>query len=279
MLRKYSILVIALIGTILLLSASYVEACGVCVAAVFDKFIPPILYWSLLSILWFLAIAFTASVRREKIANVPSVIAAFPLVIGLIIIGSMYLGPISLLPLLIPCIIVTLNAFFSSKEKASRQRLTKDIKIIGTCGIIAVVGLGAYSVYLRSSRTESDYILKWENTYSGKQALKNFKMLGAEAVNDLRAIIQRGGSTAVVIASEGLAEVGDPESDVPLLLNALTSIRSMRYSTESAKVEKALRTLTGIDLPEGTTSDIWRKEWQKTLQKSILKQKNGESSF
>jgi hypothetical protein len=227
-------------------------------------------FWSLLSILWFLAIAFTASIRREKIEGVPSVIAAFCLVIVLFIIGIMYMGPAILLLLLIPCITATSKAFFLSKEKESRQRLTKDIKIIGACGIIAMVGLGAYSVYLRSSRTESDYILKWENTYSGKQALKNLKMLGAEAVNDFRAIVQRGGSTAVVIAAEGLAEVGDPESDVPLLLNALTSIRSIGSSTKSAKVEKALRTLSGIELPEGTATNIWRKEWQKTLQKSNL---------
>jgi len=78
--------------------------------------------------------------------------------------------------------------FFFIKRKGIRQRLTKDIKIIGTCGIIAIVGLGAYSVYLLSSRTEVDYILKWGNTYSGKQAVVNLKMRGAEAVNDLRAI-------------------------------------------------------------------------------------------
>ncbi|MBW2021202.1 MAG: hypothetical protein JRI65_14615 [Deltaproteobacteria bacterium] len=67
-----------------------------------------------------------------------------------------------------------------------------------------------------------------------------------------------------------MAEVGNPENDIPLLLNVLTSIRSK--GGDSAKVEKALRTLSGIELPEGTPINIWRKEWKKSLQKSILKQ-------
>jgi hypothetical protein len=45
MLRKYSILMTALISTLLLVSAPNAEACGACGAALFDRFMPPVYFW------------------------------------------------------------------------------------------------------------------------------------------------------------------------------------------------------------------------------------------
>lgn len=215
MFRKNTILVAAIIGSTLLFEISIAEACSQCVFALFDKFIPPIFYWCLLSILWFLAIAFTASGQKEKIAGFPSFIAAFLLVLVLVIIGGGFFGPISILPLFIPIITATLNAFFSSNKSTLSPHLRKNLKAIGVCGVIALASLGAYSVYLRNSRTAVAYILEWEGTSSALLAIRDLKIRGAEAVPDLRLLIKQGNSMTAEIAAEELAVLGEPEIKVP----------------------------------------------------------------
>jgi hypothetical protein len=77
-------------------------------------------------------------------------------------------------------------------------------------------------------------------------------------LKDLREIVLKGkNSRLIAIACEGIATHGNPERDLPLLINAYERIFG---TAEDEKVESALFKLTGLNLPEGSSPDIWKEQ-------------------
>ncbi|MBW1692738.1 MAG: hypothetical protein JRJ41_01005 [Deltaproteobacteria bacterium] len=265
-LSKRMVWVLALTGTIFVTFVSSAEADCVDAFAMVARVLPLTWGWIIFSIVWYLALTASASVRKEKVFGILSLRAAFLLVIILIIVGVMMLGPAPMFLLLVLSIIGTIGAVFKKAEN-SNPLFKKDMKVIGGFVLLSLLGLGSGSLSIRFTRTPSDYILKWRHTYPARAALADLLKSGPEALPDLRVIVEKGSPPLIVQAAERLAVIGEPQVDVPLLLNALSS-------TDSAKVESALRLLSGLELPENTAVKIWREEWQKSLQQSVLKRKN-----
>ena len=137
------------------------EGCGSCMISNFDRFLPPVNVWCIFIMVWFLAVS--------ALEGVKSFIKALLSVIVLSFIFLAYLGPIALLPLFLYALLKSITAFSHLRKKTLLQRLRIGV---GVCGIIITIGLTVYSNTIKSSRTETDYILQRGNVQDGIAALK-----------------------------------------------------------------------------------------------------------
>ena len=80
------------------------------------------------------------------------------------------------------------------------------------------MGLIGYSGYIQKTRSNSDYILKWESTYPSNSLLEKLASQGAKNLPDLRIIVEKGGFSSASIAAEALANFGDPAMDLPIVV-------------------------------------------------------------
>jgi hypothetical protein len=232
--------------------------------AVFDRILPPIHLWSFFPIIWFLAPSIAVMIRGEKVDDIPSFITAFAIIFGHFIVGTMYIGPLGLILLLIPCLYISTVIISEKKPLTWNKRLVRDLKLISFVGWILFIGLVWYTVYIHSSRSPSDYILKWETPGPRQMLLKKLASSGPKALSDLRKILKNARySLSLEIAAEGFQTFGEPETDVPLLIDALAKCTVLGSLPCTSKVEAALRELSGLDLPEGTPAAKWWENWNE----------------
>jgi hypothetical protein len=232
--------------------------------AAIDGILPPILLWSIFSIIWFLAPSIAITIRGEKVSGIPSLITASAIVFGLFVAGTLFIGPLGFILLLIACLCFSAVIISGRKSRTWSKGLALDLQIIGLVGWFFFVVLVGSTVSIHQSRTYSDYILKWEATWPGQRLLKGIASSGPQALSDLRKILKNAefGPT-LEIAAEGFQAFGEPETDVPLLIDALAKCADLGNLSCTGKVEAALRELSGLDLPEGTADDVWWKNWDE----------------
>jgi hypothetical protein len=250
-----------------------VEACGICVTALFDRIIPPILLWCLFAIIWFLAVSIIVTIHGNKIGGIPSLVKAMLFVLFLVIIGSMLIGPIGVLLLLTPYPVIVWKAF-KKNDRTLGKRVKNSLKIITVISLIAFMGLIFYRAYIFRVRTPSEYILEWESTAPSRMYLKGLTKRGPEYLPYLREVIERGNISSVAIAVEGLADFGQSDIDVPILIQTLGRYQgNASFNKYSKRFGTALRKLSGIDLPDTTSYREWRDNWEKRKFEEVIKPK------
>ncbi len=237
------------------------EACGGCVAAMVDQFLPPVLAWSAFAIAWFLIVSAVSTFHEQRIAGLPHLGVAILLVVGLVILGSMFIGPIGVLLLLLPYPVVVLKPYFETDEAVMSRELAAALKPINVVSLVCIAGLIGWSVYIHNTRTTADFLLQWENTHIGRNQIDQLAEAGPEALPDLRAIVDQATNPANrVIAAKRLAEIGDPEVDVPRLIGALEGCGD--DPDRRSEIGAALGELTGLALPPATPAPVWREKWE-----------------
>ena len=81
---------------------------------------------------------------------------------------------------------------------------------------------------------------------------------------NLRHLEIEGNASLATAAAKRLAIVGDPQTDVPIIILALErSRREPDGASSAADLEAALRSLSKSNLPAESTVDQWRQEWQQ----------------
>lgn len=254
-----------LISAILAIRASTAFACSVCTTALVDRFLPPVILWCGLSVFWFLAVKAVISFHRGIRTGIVSCAKVVLLVLVLGVAGVVFaIGPLGLLALLVPALITTIKAFLPSQDASARPPGVRDLRIVGTIGFVVFVSLSFYSLYIKRVRSEADYILRWSGTGPARAAVSRLVSLRSEGLPDLRVIVQHGNYLAI----EKIAESGNPSTHVPFLIEILES--TQLENRVVAQIEEALRALSGLELPEGTTPETWRHEWEKEGQKPAV---------
>ena len=255
---------LSLIILIGLSTPTIAEACGGCMYAVFERIMPPVHLWIIFSIVFFLAPSIAAVIHGEDPDDIPSLLSAIAIVIGLIVIGALFIGPLGSLLLLLTCLCVSAYVILGGKSPTWSKSFAVDLKIISLAGWFTFVGLVGNSVNIRATRSDVDFILKWETTYTGQRLTKDIAGRGPESLADLRTILEKAtfGPT-MEIAAEAFRTFGEPETDVPLLIRALSKCSAQGDLSCKSEVETALRELSGLDLPEDTPAAIWRRNWNE----------------
>ena len=245
-------------------SANESLACGSCMYIHFDRILPPIFWWVILSVSWYFSLSIYASITKTKIWGVYGPFGGVVLFFFLFVTSFMFLGPLFLLLLTLPGIVLSFKVFFLSKSINIKEK--RHLRVVSAIGISCLTFLIAISANINRERTDADFILKYENSGPGEMLCKRLALQTPAKLKDLREVALKGNNTQLVaIACEGIAIHGDPVRDVPLLIKAYERTFG---ADEDEKVELALSKLTGLNLPEGSSPDTWKEQLAAKSQKT-----------
>ncbi len=259
--KKKNLMYVSLFS-ILVLNTSTVLACGVCTTAVIDRLFPPIEMWIGLSICWFLIHEVILVLRGEK--AIGSFVKVLLLIVGLILAGFIMLGPLGLFVLLLAALISTIRVLVPSLQPNWSPKSVRDIRIVGVIGLLTIFVLSSYSFVVKQSWSEAAYIVKWAHTSPGRIALRRLVKQGSETLPDLQVIGTQGTEEHLVMVVEEIKNDGEATLFVPFLIDMLETARIRKFDNSVVEnVEEALRTLSKVDLPKGTSSKTWRDTWEE----------------
>jgi hypothetical protein len=112
-----------------------------------------------------------------------------------------------------------------------------------------------------------DKIMAWQDSSLGRMLLAQLEKNEPESLDQYRKLMREAKGYILWLTAERLLAIGDPEIDVPILIEALGSERShggiTAYSIERETIEKALCELTGLNLPEMTSPEEWERQWER----------------
>ncbi len=240
-----------------LLAPSSVEACSICMTAIADFLLPPILVWAAVAILLFLIASLVSGFTRSKVPGIPSFGYALLVALGFLVVGAMFLGLGTPVLLLIPVILMTAKTLRMRIGNGARPSVPH--LWLAYANLAVLTCLVAFSAHAHIVRPPADFILKWQGTGPGGAALNRLCSRGPSALPDLRTVAVGGAPTTAAQAAEAIAQHGTDEVDVPILIRSLENANGDPYATPM--IEEALRLLSGIDLPEGSTPQEWRRQW------------------
>ena len=245
-------------------SANESLACGSCMYIHFDRILPPIFWWVILSVSWYFSLSIYAFITKTKIWGVYGPVWGLILFFFLLVTSFMFFGPIFLLLLILPGVVLSFKVFFLSKSIDIKEK--RSLRVVSAIGISCLTFLITVSANIHRERTDADFILKYENSGPGKTLCKRLAHQTPAKLKDLREVVLKGNNSQLVaIACEGIATHGDSVRDVPLLIKAYERIFG---ADEGEKVESALSKLTGLSLPEGSSPDAWKEQLIAESQKT-----------
>ena len=239
------------------------EGCSVCVTALADYVLPPIVVWSLFCVVWFLTTASIVPRATGRPWFMPPIGTAFLVVVGAALIGAGLLGPIPLLALGLSPLVVSVRSLRRSPPVEWQGRLLRRLRVNAIAGFAVLFVLTATAVFTLSTRSTAEYALKWQSAGPAHAVVRDLAKSGPDSLPQLRVVVQKARPWMASEAAEGLAVFGDPAVDVPLLIDALGRARSddsTGYAAE--RIRSALRRLSGLDLPDDAPVEEWRSAWR-----------------
>lgn len=248
--------VFILTNLIVIALALEVEACSQCIYALYDRLLPPTSIWVVFSIVWPVSLSIFAKATKIRIWGATTPLKTILFILAFLIL-SMLTGPIFLFLLLIPCAVSIFQTYFINMNLKDSQR--KKLRIFSLVWIICFLGIITNSIFIHYTRTPSTYILQWSNTYFGRRLLEGICRGGPKYLEDLRVIIRKGDLRSVAMASKGIVSYGNPENDVPLLITAFQRFhQDASFSSYRELFENNLSKITGLNLPEGSSPEMWK---------------------
>jgi len=250
-----------MLGWKLLLLPASADACSMCVTASADKILPPVETWALWLTILFLLISLIGSITGERLSGIPSFLRAFIVVSVLLLAGAGFLGIWFMVVLALPLMIFCTGVLRTHLR--SQERRFHVLKVSLAFVVIAVfIGLGGLTAHVHLTRTPAEYAIKWAHTAPGRLTMEALKGEGRSALPQFRRIAAEIEPRRSGVASDVIARYGDPERDVPLLIDVLR--RDGGESLASRDIEAALTRLTGLTLPPGSNYVQWSNAWKKS---------------
>lgn len=243
-------------------------SCAGCATAMADLALPPIFLWSFLAAGWFFGASFVAPSGMRGAIGVPKPFRAFLAIMVVGVIGASFIGPIALLPLAVPPLILGFHLFSKRVKGEWGEAHTRKIAVFAGLMAASFLGLSAYSVSIHMTRSPADFILQWENTASARYMAKSLAARTPPPLDEYRKLLQSGRRFAMETAADALALHGSSVTDVPLLIAALDQLQRDEDGGSGApcnKIERALAQLSGLDLPGGTPASEWKTKWSEKL--------------
>ncbi len=260
---------------VLVLLPVFAEACAMCSHGLVSPYFKGILWWELIGLLWFVIFSLL-----YKLIDGPSLLPGAGNAIVLAIFGFFFgfamLGPFILLPILFWCIIV--EGFFIFKS--IKDRSFKEYWGFHSVSFFALIMLVSVYIYFPPSpRTPVDALLNWEGTIVEKNVLEELLAGEPDTVSDYRRIVSEARTYAVPDAAARLIIVGEKEKDLPHLIDKLEDLRSRGddYKFISSRLEEVIRKWLRSELPEGTSIEKWREEWERQKKISSAESETTES--
>lgn len=157
------------------------HACGTCVFAVFDRIAPPVGWWFVVAVAWFVATSIVISLARVSFAPVPRIVGALAAVV-LTVFSTAVTGP--LLGFLLGALALVA---FARAWRRDPPPVFRHLRRLGIVATIALVVVGVRGAHVASTRSDGDFVVQWEGTVAADQV---FTYLAADPVRN-RAELQK----------------------------------------------------------------------------------------
>lgn len=249
------------------------EACGMCGYAIFWHFLPPVVSWSVIALVWFLAYSLVSTrfsdnawqSDQDNLILLPGMPGGLIWVVIAALLSPAILGPIGTLPFFIPCFINFVLSLSSAPIRKWSPKLKWYLKMIGGLSLIALAVTGVLDVVASRKMDQADVIMKWDGTVLTFRGLRALKEQEPDSIPLYRKLVREGKNYVRSMAAQRLAEIGNKEEDVPLLIEALED--EYRREPEGPhyaahNISETLHKMTGIDLPREATAEIWLEKWK-----------------
>jgi hypothetical protein len=233
----------SLLLLLLMVTAADANACGVCVIAATDLILPPIQLWMLIALTWFLSNGIIRSVTRIDLPLQPKAFGAVGVVFLCLIVGGIALGSLTVLPLMLP------PAYAFVRSIVQRRAGERSVQVIGALHVLAIAMAVVFSVHTLRTRTDAEYIAQWPGSPTGRARFKALSSGGAASLPAYRVLLAGDNEFLALEAADRLGEIGIPEVDEPLLMNAA---KRFRDSTDDyQRIQDALEKLRVRSGPSG----------------------------
>lgn len=247
--------------------------CGLCVWANTWNVLPPIIPWSILSVGWFVSLSLLAKRKKQELVLIPQPSTAVGLAVAGSVLAGVITGPITMFPLVVPCLINTVSSMSKSLSPHWTPTFRKGVQWTGTVAIVAMTFFAIHDVKVKREMDIADRIMAWQGTMLERKLLTELEKKEPESLDQYRKLMREASGSVLWLTAKRVAEVGEAEVDVPNLIEALGSDRSDGgqygpYGIERETIELALRELTGLSLPEETSPKEWEREWSRKLENS-----------
>jgi len=245
------LLKIIFVASISILSATTAEACGGCVMALFDKYLPPLSGWIVLGILWYLAVPILSGIHQIEVSGVSSVWNSLIIVISWAVVGLIWIGPLGFYLLVLVQVIKALYFKLPWPQKFLSRNFIKHLNLINNSGLLAVAVLIIVGFYIRSQTNDVDFIRKWSNTHIANQMTIELIEEGKKSLPKLENLMGSMDSSKREYIFQGMMDV---------LKNCKRTPDCRKNKAE--EIEYAIRALNNGTLPfekEQNITDVNRK--------------------
>ena len=247
----------------LLAYAPDVQACVFCNTAATWYAFPPVFPWAAIMLVWYFGYSLVVTMDGGQLLCIRKLPGSLAWIAPALFLGVLSLGPIIMFIFGVLCLINFVVSLWPWPILGWSSWLRWQVRVMGIIFIVALAYSAVTEYAAFRKMDQADIIIKWSGTPLSSMMLENLKEQEPDSIPLLRKIVREGKRSARTRAATHLADVGNREEDVPLLIEALADEYRLpeneRYATEEISV--ALQKMTGIDLPHEATPEVWREKW------------------
>ena len=253
-------------ATALLLSLpSAAAACGVCTYAFMWNAFPPVLTWCIVGSVWFVALSWVKRATHIPSEWIPGPVASVMFVLIVLIASAWPFGPFLNLAFLPFCVVGSLSALRTTADNPAHLRGRRLVMIVGAIAVACLAVGSAFAMHRAARMSPSDKILMWNDTGLARSLMARLKKGEPASAGEYRKLIAAKPSLDAAQAAERLGDIGEPASDIPLLIAAMeradTSEDQYLKSRTKDAVRKAVAALGKVDIPATATATQMRAAW------------------
>jgi hypothetical protein len=216
-------------------------ACGKCVLAIFDRLLPPIHFWMVLGLAWFILNGLIAALFNQHLPAQPRLLITLALAIGGYISGWAVFGPWAAFILAGIAINSFLRSILPLGYKWPSLALRRAIAITGVV-ILCFVAYGTTQlVHILRTRTVAQFIVQWGGTTSTPLEFDKLRKREPSSLSDYRYIVTHGSNYVASRAARRIGAISNDWADTLLLKEAAK--RSPANGYHAGYYQAALDTL------------------------------------
>jgi hypothetical protein len=213
--------------------------CGTCVYLTTWSVFPPVFAWTLVFPAWFFCLAAAKHLTEADLPLVPGMAGAVVLILVLLFLSAAYLGPLAMMFLAIPCLVVTLSGFASGRYTPEQRR---SVRILSVIGLIALTGTGILASVSAARMAPADRLVRVGYLPVVHRELERIRQDHPDPVSVYREFLGRVDSpVALRRLTDYLLAYPEPEAAAPLLRELMGRLKAKGMGAEVEKVERALK--------------------------------------
>jgi hypothetical protein len=226
---------------------------------------PPVFTWCIVGSVWFVALSWVKRATHIPSKWIPGPVASVMFVLVVLIASAWPFGPFLNLAFLPCCVVGSLSALRATADNPAHLRGRRLVMIVGAIAVACLVVGSAVAFHRAARMSPADKILMWDDTGLARSLMARLKKEEPESTGEYRKLIAAKPSLDAAQAAERLGDLGDPASDIPLLIAAMERVEAseeqyLKNRTEDA-VRKAVAALGKIDIETTSTAAQVRAAW------------------